>query len=46
LLREEKGGTYEVGLEENGNYTIFIGSPNNKSMAFTLTVSIIKLADI
>lgn len=25
LLREEKGGTYEVGLEESGDYTIFIG---------------------
>ena len=46
LLREEKGGTYEVGLEESGDYTIFIGSTNGKSKAFTLTVKITKLADI
>jgi hypothetical protein len=46
LLREEKGGTYEVGLEENGDYTIFVGSTNNKSVSFTLTVKITKLADI
>jgi hypothetical protein len=46
LLREENGGTYEVGLEENGDYTIFIGSTNNRSMSFTLTVKITKLTDI
>lgn len=46
LLREEKGGTYEVGLEESGDYTIFIGSTNNKPVPFTLTVKIRKLADI
>lgn len=46
LLREEKGGTYEVGLEESGDYTIFIGSTKNRSTAFTLTVKITKLADI
>jgi hypothetical protein len=46
LLREEKGGTYEVGLEESGDYTIFIGSTNNRSVPFTLTVKIGRLADI
>ena len=46
LLREERSGTYEVGLEESGNYTIFIGSTNNQPVAFTLTVKIRKLADI
>ena len=46
LLREERGGTYEVGLEETGDYTIFLGSTNGKSAAFTLTVKIMKLADI
>jgi hypothetical protein len=46
LLREERGGTYEVGLEESGDYTIFVGSTNNNPVAFTLTVKITKLADI
>lgn len=46
LLREERGGTYEVGLEETGDYTIFLGSTNGKSAPFTLTVKITKLADI
>lgn len=46
LLREERGGTYEVGLEESGDYTIFIGSINHRSVQFTLTVKITKLADI
>jgi hypothetical protein len=46
LLREEQGGSYEVGLEESGDYTIFVGSTNNRSMSFTLTVKIAKLTDI
>jgi opacity protein-like surface antigen len=46
LLREERGGTYEVGLEESGDVTIFLGSTSGKSAAFTLTVKITKLADI
>jgi len=46
LLREENGGTYEVGLEETGEYTILIGSNNNRSTPFTLTVKITKLADV
>jgi hypothetical protein len=46
LLREESGGHYEVGLEENGDYTIFVGSTTNRPINFTLTVKITKLADI
>jgi hypothetical protein len=46
LLREERGGIYEVGLEESGDYTIFLGSTNGKSAAFTLTVKIVKMTDI
>jgi hypothetical protein len=46
LLREEKGGFYEVGLEESGDYTIFVGSTNNKPVSFSLSVKITKLADI
>lgn len=46
LLREERGRTYEVGLEESGDYTIFICSTNNKAVAFSLTVKITKLTDI
>ena len=46
LLREERGGTYEVGLEESGDYTIFLGSTNGRSAAFTLTLKIVKMTDI
>lgn len=46
LLRKERGGTYEIYLEESGDYTIFIGSTNNKPVPFTLTVKITNLADI
>ena len=46
LLREERGGTYEVGLEESGDQTIFLGSTNGKSTAFTLTIKIVKMTDI
>jgi len=46
LLREERGGTYEVGLEESGDYTIFIGSTTGRSVNYTLTVSIVKMTDI
>jgi hypothetical protein len=46
LLREERGGSFEVGLEESGDYTIFIGSTNHRSIPYSLTVSIGKLADI
>ena len=46
LLREEQGGTYEVGLETSGDYTIFVGATTPTPVAFTLTVKITKLADI
>lgn len=46
LLREESGGHYEVGLEESGDCTIFVGSTSGKSVPFTLTVKTGKLADI
>lgn len=46
LFRSERGGTYEVGVEESGDYTIFIGSTNNKPVPFTLTVKITKMTDI
>ena len=45
-LREERGGTYEVGLEESGEYTIFVGTTSGKSAAFTLSVRIIRMTDI
>lgn len=46
LLREERGGHYEIGLEESGDYTVFIGSLDHKPVRFSLTVKITKLADI
>jgi opacity protein-like surface antigen len=46
LLREERGGTYEVGLEQNGDYSIFLGSINGKPAPYTLTVKIVKMTDI
>jgi len=46
LLREERGGTYEVGLEETGEYTIFVGTTSGKSAAFTLSVRIVRMTDI
>src|SRR5262245_61178770 len=45
LLREERGGTYEIYLEQSGDFTIFIGSINHKPVPFTLTVKITKMAD-
>ena len=46
LLREERGGTFEVGLEEDGDYTIFVGSTENEPVSFTLTVKITNMTDI
>ena len=46
LLREERGGHYEIGLEEGGDFTIFIGSTKGRSVSFKLTIKITKLADI
>lgn len=46
LLREERGGTYEIGLEESGEYTILVGTTSGKSAAFTLSVRIVRMTDI
>ncbi|MEQ1764273.1 MAG: hypothetical protein ABL984_14175 [Pyrinomonadaceae bacterium] len=46
LLREESGGHYEIGLEESGDYTIFIGSTSGKPVPFVLKVAVARLADI
>ncbi len=43
LLREEKGGTYEIGLDRSGDFSIFLGSINGKSKAYTMTVTITKM---
>ncbi len=40
LLREERGGTFEVEVEESGDYTIFIGSTESRPVSFTLSVRI------
>lgn len=39
IIRREKGGTYTHELSETGDYTIFIGSTDHKSRAFTLKVT-------
>jgi hypothetical protein len=46
LLREERGGTFEVGLEETGDYSIFVGTTSGKPAAFTLSVRIVRMTDI
>lgn len=46
LLREERGGIYEVGLKESGDYTIFIGSTDNQPVSFSLNVKITNMTDI
>lgn len=46
LLREEAGGKYEVGLEETGDYTIFVGPLGRNPVTFTLKVSVVKMTDI
>lgn len=46
LLRELRGGRYEIGLEETGDYTIFIGPLGRNPVTYTLKVQIGKLADI
>lgn len=42
LLREERGGTFEVYLEESGDISIFLGSTVGKSISYSLTVEIPK----
>jgi hypothetical protein len=46
LLRKEAGGKYEVGLEETGDYTIFVGPLGRNPVTFTLTVTVVKMSDI
>ena len=46
LLREERGGFFEVGLETGGDLTIFVGATGNRPAAFTLTVRITNMTDI
>lgn len=46
LLREARGGTYEILLDETGDYTIFIGSTGGQPVSFALTVTITNLTDI
>ena len=46
LLKEERGGDYEVGLEETGDYTIFIGSTTGKPTSFAVSVKTRKMKDI
>ena len=46
MLREESGGHYEVGLEETGDYTIFVGSTSGRPVSFTMKVGVTKLADV
>jgi len=48
LLREERGGTFEIYLEENGYFSIFVDSTTGKSTPYNLTVKITqsKITDI
>lgn len=46
MLREESGGHYEVGLEESGDYTIFVGSTSGRPVSFVMKVGVTKLADV
>jgi hypothetical protein len=46
VLREERGGTFLFGLEESGDYTIFVGSTTGKTVSFALSVKIERLTDI
>lgn len=46
LLREERGGHYEVALEESGDYTIFVGSTSGRPVSFIMKVGVTKLADV
>ena len=46
MLREESGGHYEVGLEESGDYTIFVGSTSRRPVSFVMKVGVTRLADV
>ena len=46
LLREYRGGFYEIYLEDSGDARITIRTTNGKSVPFTLTVTITNISDI
>ena len=46
MLSEERGGHYEIGLEESDDYTIFIGSNTGRPVQFNMTIKITKLSEI
>lgn len=46
LLQEHSGGNFDVGIEETGDCTIYLGSLGQLPVPFTLTIKIRKLADI
>lgn len=46
LLRETRGGKYEIGLEETGDYTIFVGPLGRNPVTFTLSITVTRMTDI
>jgi hypothetical protein len=46
MLREKRGGFYELYFEEGGEISIFVGSNGARSVPFTLTVKITRMTDI
>jgi len=46
LLREYRGGYYEIYLEDSGDARITIRTNNGKSVPYTLTVTVTNIADI
>ena len=46
LLRQERGGFYEVYFEEGGEISILIGATGARSVPYTLTVKITRMTDI
>jgi hypothetical protein len=46
MLREQRGGYYELYFEEGGEVSIFVGSTGARSVPYTLTVTITRMTDI
>ncbi len=46
MLREERGGHFEIGLEETGDYILFVGPTTKQPVRFTLGISTRRLSDI
>lgn len=46
LLDETRGGSYTIYLDAGGDFSIFLGSTDGRSKAFTMTVSITRMRDI